>query len=79
LPTGQLGRPVFTKVSAPMAQPTWKNYALSGTAEGASEITDEAFEDRVEAEWHACAVDRKALKQLIKRRRRGISRCGWAC
>ena len=50
-----------------MAQPAWKNYALIGTAEGASEITDEAFEDRVEAGWHACTVDRNALKQLIKR------------
>ena len=45
-----------------MAQPTWKNCALTGSAEGASQITDEAFEDRVEAEWRACAVDRKALK-----------------
>jgi len=50
-----------------MVQPVWKNYALTGSAEGASEITNDAFEDRVEKEWHACTVDRKALKQLIKR------------
>jgi hypothetical protein len=42
-----------------MTQPIWKNYTLKGGSEGASEITDEAFEDRVEAEWHACKVDRK--------------------
>lgn len=50
-----------------MLQTAWKTYSLSGSAEGASEITRDAFEDRVEAEWYSCTVDRKELKRLIKR------------
>lgn len=45
----------------------WKNYALSGGWTGASEITDEGIEDRGEKERFSCRVDRKALKQIIKR------------
>jgi hypothetical protein len=45
----------------------WKDYSLSGGAAGAAEITDDSFEDRVEAAWFSCRIDRKALKGLIKR------------
>jgi fatty acid desaturase len=45
----------------------WKNYSLVGSAEGASVITDDALEDRVEADWFSCTVDRKELKRLIAR------------
>jgi fatty acid desaturase len=50
-----------------MARLAWKNYSLSGGTEGATDLTNDVFEDRVEAEWHSCAVDRKELKRLIKR------------
>jgi fatty acid desaturase len=50
-----------------MAQMTWKNYALAGTAEGAADLGTEAFEHRVEEEWFSCKLDRKTLKQLTKR------------
>ena len=60
-------RAVWRKECLPMSQPVWKDYALQGSAAGAAEITDDSFEDRVEATWHACAVDRKQFKQLIKR------------
>ncbi|HET7412436.1 MAG TPA: fatty acid desaturase family protein [Pararhizobium sp.] len=50
-----------------MAPTNWKNYALSGGWSGASEITDNGIEDRVEQEWFSCKIDRKALKKLIKR------------
>jgi len=46
---------------------TWKNYALSGSADGASVLTDDAIEDRVEQEWFSCTIDRRQLKRLIKR------------
>jgi fatty acid desaturase len=45
----------------------WKDYSLSGGAEGASVLTDDAIEARVEKEWFSATVDRKAFKQLIKR------------
>ena len=44
-----------------------RSYALVGDASGASEITADAFEDRVEAEWFSAKVDRKAFKALTKR------------
>lgn len=44
-----------------------RSYALIGDASGASEITEDAFEDRVEAEWFSAKVDRKAFKALTKR------------
>ncbi len=50
-----------------MTGAAWKNYALTGTAAGAAEITEDSFEDRVEASWFSCKVDRKDLKRLIKR------------
>ncbi|MBZ9655752.1 fatty acid desaturase [Phyllobacterium lublinensis] len=45
----------------------YRSYALTGDASGASDITGDAFEDKVEAEWFSAKVDRKAFKQLIKR------------
>jgi fatty acid desaturase len=50
-----------------MAATGWKDYALVGGAEGAAEITNDSFEDRVEQEWFSCTVPRKDLKRLIKR------------
>lgn len=50
-----------------MSRTGWKTYALSGGAAGAAELTNDAFEDRVEQEWFSCAVPRKELKRLIKR------------
>jgi len=44
-----------------------ENYALRGDASGASEITEDSFEDKVEAEWFSPTLDRKAFKQLTKR------------
>ena len=49
-----------------MAQ-RWKDYSLVGDADGASVITDDALEDRVETEWFSCTVGRKELKRLIAR------------
>lgn len=46
----------------------WKTYGLGGGgADGAPELDSDAFESRVEQEWFSCRVDRKALKQLMKR------------
>jgi fatty acid desaturase len=45
----------------------WKNYALSGSADGASVLTDDAIEDRVSRDWFSCSLDRRELKRLIKR------------
>ena len=45
----------------------WKDYSLRGGAEGASVITDDAIEDRVEREWFSCKIDRKTLKELVRR------------
>jgi fatty acid desaturase len=50
-----------------MAQVTWKNYALIGSADGASSLGSDAFEQRVEQEWFSCRIDRKTLKQITKR------------
>src|SRR5688500_11658592 len=50
-----------------MAQRKWKNYSLSGGTEGATDLTNDAFEDRVEAQWFSAKVDRKEFKRLIKR------------
>ena len=45
----------------------WKDYALKGGAEGATLLTAEGFEDKVEQAWFSAQVDRKAFKALIKR------------
>lgn len=50
-----------------MPRAAWKTYALSGGADGAAELTHDAFEDRVEAQWHSCRIDRRELKRLIRR------------
>jgi fatty acid desaturase len=50
-----------------MARSAWKNYSLSGGADGATALTNDRIEDRVEAEWFSCSVDRKELKRLMKR------------
>jgi len=42
-------------------------YALRGDIDAATGLTAEGFEQRVEAAWHACKVDRKLLKQLMQR------------
>ncbi len=46
----------------------WKTYGLGGGgADTAAVLDSDAFEDRVEREWFSCRIDRKALKQLMKR------------
>lgn len=50
-----------------MATVSWKDYALKGDGEGATILTDDSFEDKVEKEWFSAKTDRKAFKQLIKR------------
>ena len=45
----------------------WKDYSLGGAAEGASVITDDGIEARVEREWFSCKIDRKVLKELVRR------------
>jgi fatty acid desaturase len=50
-----------------MSRAALKDYSLKGSSDGAAEITDEVFEDRVEAEWFSCKVNRKELKQLMRR------------
>ena len=45
----------------------WKDYALKGAVEGATLLTAEGFEDKVEQAWFSAQVDRKAFKALIKR------------
>ena len=50
-----------------MPRSAWKDYALAGGSEGAADLTNDAFEDRVEQQWFSCAVPRKDLKRLMKR------------
>ena len=50
-----------------MASALHQRYALSGSNAGAAELTDERLKDRVEAQWFAATVDRKAMKNLMKR------------
>lgn len=50
-----------------MATTQWKNYSLSGGQENATILTEDSFEDKVEAQWFSCQVNRKQFKQLIKR------------
>lgn len=46
----------------------WKDYSLHGKANAATiSLTEEKFEDEVEAEWFSAKIDRKVFKQLIKR------------
>jgi fatty acid desaturase len=51
-----------------MQKTSWKDYKLRGAADGAAEITDQSLEGRVAAEWFSCAINRKALKNLIRRK-----------
>ncbi|HPY41165.1 MAG TPA: fatty acid desaturase [Thiolinea sp.] len=46
---------------------SWKNYALTGNVKAQHELTDEGFEAEVEQQWYSAKVERKVLKQLIKR------------
>jgi fatty acid desaturase len=51
-----------------MRMADWKTYRLGGGgADGAADLDSEAFETTVEREWFSCRVDRKTLKQLMKR------------
>lgn len=40
-------------MSHAMRKTSWKDYSPRGGAEGTAEITNDGFEDRVEAQWHA--------------------------
>jgi fatty acid desaturase len=42
-------------------------YALRGDIDAQDALTADGFEQRVEAEWHSCKIDRKLLKQLMQR------------
>ena len=42
-------------------------YQLTGGPGGALPLTDDAIEDRVEEQWFSAKIDRKELKQLMKR------------
>jgi fatty acid desaturase len=42
-------------------------YALRGGTDATGALTEDDFEERVEANWHSCSVDRKLLKQLMQR------------
>jgi len=51
-----------------MAGTVWKDYSLRGEgANGATSLTKDEFEDKVEKAWHSCPVDRKKFKELIRR------------
>jgi fatty acid desaturase len=46
----------------------WKDYALrDDDANAATSLTRADFEDKVEAAWYSCPVDRKRFRELIKR------------
>ena len=46
----------------------WKDYSLKGKAQAdTTSLTEDKFEDEVEAEWFSAQLDRKIFKQLIKR------------
>jgi fatty acid desaturase len=47
--------------------PPLNRYALRGDIDAQGGLTADGFEQRVEAEWHACRIDRKLLKQLMQR------------
>lgn len=51
-----------------MTSVTWKSYALRGD-EGlaATSLTKDEFEEKVERSWYSCPLDRRKLKELIKR------------
>jgi hypothetical protein len=50
------------------AKATWKEYSRAGgVSDDTTSLTRDAFEDEVEQEWFSCKVDRKILKQLIRR------------
>lgn len=51
-----------------MTAVAWKNYGLRGDdANEATTLTGNAFDDKVHSVWYSCPVDRKKLKELIKR------------
>jgi fatty acid desaturase len=50
-----------------MSKQIHDRYALVGEAAGASDLTREDFEGRVEAQWFSATVNRKELKRLMKR------------
>jgi len=51
-----------------MAAASWKDYSLRGEdANEATSLTRDEFEGKVEKAWYSCPVDRKALKELIRR------------
>jgi fatty acid desaturase len=50
-----------------MAGGTWKNYRLTGGAEGATLLTEEAFEEKVERSWFSPKLDRAEFRKLIQR------------
>ncbi len=50
-----------------MARAPARDYSLKGAAGNATSLTQEAFEGEVEAEWFSAKVDRKELKQLMRR------------
>lgn len=46
----------------------WKDYSLKGKAAAdTTSLTQDQFEDEVEQAWFSAQIDRKVLKQLIKR------------
>ncbi len=56
-----------SKESVLMSKVTWKDYRLQGFPEGASSLTEDEFEDKVEHVWFTAKIDRKTLKDLVKR------------
>ena len=50
-----------------MNMPNQKSYALVGAAGDATSLTNDRFEDEVEAAWFSPKVDRKRMKELMKR------------
>lgn len=51
-----------------MKPPYWKDYNLKGKATAdTTSLTEDQFEDEVEEAWFSAKIDRKVLKQLIKR------------
>lgn len=50
-----------------MRMTSTKSYALVGVAGDITSLTNDRFEREVEAEWFSAGVDRKKMKQLMKR------------
>ena len=45
----------------------WKDYRLTGGAEGATLLTEDAFEEKVERTWFSPKIDRAEFRKLIDR------------